>query len=102
MAKVLSKFSQKEISYAFKSARCVYKEKRLTVLSAKRQCDFARILIVTPRSVGNAPQRNKLRRQLKAIFYENKLYNGSSDYIVLLKPKATTLTFSGLRTILTN
>ena len=35
---------------------------------------YAKILIVTPKKIGSAPVRNLLKRRLKSIFYEEKLY----------------------------
>jgi len=97
----LSKFTQAEIILAFERARCLHKTTGLTLLRAPRQADYARILIVTPRAAGSAPERNKLRRQLKALFYEHGLYHGVFDYIAIFKKGAAQLSFETLKKILT-
>ena len=60
-----------------KSARLVHRQAELDIRSLPRDSDSSRlpgrILIITPRKVGNAPQRNLLRRRLKAIFREEKI-----------------------------
>jgi ribonuclease P protein component len=99
VARSLSRFTKTEIHTAFKLARCCYKIPCLSVLQAPKQALHARILIITPRAVGTAPERNKLRRQLKAIFYEQKLYEGNVDLIALFKKGASDLSFDKLKQI---
>ena len=70
IAKKISKFTQREIDYLFQHARRVIKTKECTILLALRQGTFGRVLIVASLKVGNAPQRNLLRRRLKSIVYE--------------------------------
>lgn len=57
---------------------------------------FGRLLIVVPRKVGNAVVRNRLRRQIKAIFWEHELYQKPCDSILLVYQQATNLSFSEL------
>ena len=96
----LTQFSKGEIDRAFASAKRVVKHPGLTLLSAPKQGDFARILIVVSRKVGTAPQRNKLRRQIKTIFFEDKMFEGERDLIALLRAPATELTFDELKKLL--
>lgn len=62
--------------------------------------DYGRLLVVTPRAVGTAPQRNKIRRRLKAIFYENKLFERPFDYAIIIRKEATQLPFDSLEEII--
>ena len=96
IAREMTRFSKKEIEQIFKKARRVVQQDGFTFLLAPRLKDFGRILIITSRKVGNAPVRNKLRRQLKSIFYEKKLYEQDWDWIILTKPESTKLSFSQL------
>ncbi|MCA9769792.1 ribonuclease P protein component [Candidatus Dependentiae bacterium] len=98
--KNLSRFTKKEIKQFFSSARATYKSPELTILVRQKTDSHARILIVASRKVGNAPQRNKLKRQLRAIFYEEKLFQGNLDCAVLLRKKAQELLFKQLKEIL--
>jgi len=96
----LSQFTKKDIDQIFKRASAAFKNELITILVAPRQKAFARILIITPRTVGSAPERNKLRRQFKAIFYEQKLYEGSADHVVILKKGAQELSFDTYKNLL--
>jgi ribonuclease P protein component len=50
--------------------------------------------------VGNAPERNLLRRQLKAIFYEEKLFERGFECIIILRKEAVPLSFAQLKELL--
>lgn len=79
-------FSSAEVSTLFQTAQRVVRHPILDLLvSPKDQDQHARILVVTPRRIGTAPARNKIRRQLKAIFYEEKLFEQPYDCVVIIK-----------------
>ncbi|HLJ30979.1 MAG TPA: ribonuclease P protein component, partial [Candidatus Babeliales bacterium] len=81
--------------------RRIVRNQFCTILVAPRQNpEYARILIVLARAVGNAPERNLLRRRIKAIFYEEKLFAGNVDYVVIVYKKMVTLPFDQLRILL--
>jgi ribonuclease P protein component len=50
--------------------------------------------------VGNAPERNKIRRQIKSIFYEEKLFELSYDYVIIVYKQILRLSFQELKTLL--
>jgi ribonuclease P protein component len=93
-------FSRTEIRNFFSSARCILKTTELTFLTAPSPHSHGRLLVVTPRAVGTAPQRNKIRRRLKALFYENNLLAGQQDYAIIVRQKATQLSFSELSSMI--
>ena len=93
----LSKFSKKETSDLFKQARAVVRGQYFTLLVAPKTEKFGRILLVVPRRVGTAPERNKLKRQLRSIFYEEKLFEHEYDCIIIFKKAATGLSFDKLK-----
>lgn len=97
IARAITQFTKQEIDTLFKTARRVHAQSGITILRAPRQGTIGRILIVIPKKVGNAPTRNKLRRQLKALFYEHKLYEKEFDWIALLRPNAHQLSFKQLQ-----
>jgi ribonuclease P protein component len=100
MAKLIRKitqFSPSEIDSLWKQARRVVRHAGLHLLKAPRSGSLGRILMVIPKRIGDAPTRNKLRRQLRHIFYENKLFNGDSDWIVIARPGADKITFATLQ-----
>lgn len=98
--KKISQFSKSEIDVAFKRAHGVLKHDGLTVLCAPAQKEYGRILIIASKKVGNAPQRNRLRRQFKNIFFENKLWETKQDTIVILRAAAKDIPFAFLQEFL--
>jgi ribonuclease P protein component len=69
-------------------------------LLAPAQADFARVLIIASRKVGNAPERNLMRRRIKSIFYEEKLYDQKFDCAIILQKKSLDLTFDQLKELI--
>ena len=64
----MSSFKKSEIRMLFKTARTVYHQNGLTIKQAPKNGEHARILIVTPRKSGNAPERNLIRTKIKKYF----------------------------------
>ncbi len=96
----ITRFTKKEIDKLFATAQRRVKSPALIILLGPRQKDFGRILIIASRKVGNAPERNKVRRRLKSIFYEEKLYEAPYDCIVIVKKEAVILSFKALKKLL--
>jgi len=110
IAKNLSTFTNTEVTEILKKAKRALKHPGLDILChpSPSALNHGRILVVTSRKVGPAVQRNLIRRRLKAIFYEEKLYEQKWDYICIIKPvfsepakkACITLTFEQLKEIL--
>jgi ribonuclease P protein component len=104
IAKKLSKWTQQEIKQFFATAKAAIKIKELTILVSSSPLSttqsFHKLLITTPRKIGSAPQRNKLRRQLKSIFYQEKLYAQGKHIAVLLRSGAPEISFEQLKSML--
>lgn len=100
IVKKISKFTKREIDTLFKDARRVVKNQFCTILLAPRQKEFGRVLIIASRKVGNAPERNLVRRRIKSIFYEEKLFERPFDCVVIVYKKAVTLPFDQLKDLL--
>jgi len=99
-AEHISRFSRKEIDTLFANNIAVYKSKELVILQAPCSFSTSRILLITSRKVGNAPERNKLRRQGRAIFYEEQLYKLQHHCVIIFKAPAKSLSFAQFKTIL--
>lgn len=93
-------FTPKEIQDLFRTARRIVKDSSCDFLIAPRQASQARLLVITSRKVGNAPERNKVRRRLKAIFYEEKLFERSFDCIIIVKKAGALLPFDQWKQLL--
>ncbi len=96
----MNSFTQQEIRKLFKVARRVVKQSGLDILVAPKMGPEGRLLVVTPRRVGDAPQRNKIRRRLKAIFHEEQLLDAGFDCVVIVKEGGKDLTFDQLKNLL--
>jgi len=99
-AKLLSKFGKKELDHFFAIAKCAKKNQAFTFLTAPSHCPFGRILIVASRKYGNAPERNKLRRRLKAIYLEHELYKHLVDLAVIARPTGKKYDYAQLTALL--
>lgn len=93
-----SSFTKKEIEKLYKGAK--FRTEWFDVIFSPKNKDFARILIVTSKKIGNAPKRNKLKRRIRSIFFEEKLFNSGSDCIFIAKKLAINLTFKELKDLL--
>lgn len=100
IARAITQFSELEIQELFRRARTVFKKPSLEIRRVGTQSEFGRILIVIPRIVGTAPQRNLIRRRFKALFYQGKWYEKKQDLIVLVRKGATQLSYQDLEQII--
>lgn len=88
--------TKKDIRALFSRAKRILRTPGLDILLAKTLHPQGHIIVVTPRHVGNAPERNKVRRRLKAIFYERRLFEQPYDVIVIIKKDGTQLSYNSL------
>ncbi len=100
-AAIISTFSEKEVRQLFAAARRVTADPIIEVRRAPMLGKHGRILIVVPKKVGNAPTRNRFKRRIRAIFYQEQLYTRGYDCIVLARPGAAALSFAQLKHLLT-
>jgi len=98
--KQISRFTKQEVSEMFKKARRALRHPGLDILCAKARKKVGRILVITSAKVGTSPQRNKIRRQLKSIFFEEKLFELGLDCVVIIKKPGVDLSFDQLRDLL--
>lgn len=81
----LSHFTRWEVAHLFRTSRRVLRHEICDVLLAREHTPSGRLLVVTSARTGNAVQRNKIRRRLKAIFYEEKYFERGYDCIIVIK-----------------
>ena len=93
----LSKFSKKELDSFFKQAKRVYKDQAFTILVVPKKEEFAKVLIVVPRKYGNSPQRNLIKRRIRAIFREEKLYEKPYNSAFIIRPEGKKYSFADLK-----
>ena len=96
----LFSFSKKEIQSSSKDAKLKDKILGLKLLQAPCQQDHGKILVIIPKATGKAHERNKLKRQIKAIFYEEKLFQNPISSILIVYKEAKSLSFDEIKAFL--
>jgi ribonuclease P protein component len=99
-AQRMSRFSPREVRTVFAQGKRYTFDPGLTFIIAPRLGNKGRLLVITPRKLGNAIERNTLRRRLKAAFFELGLYTSSFDCLVLARRKAVALPYQLLKNLL--
>lgn len=98
--KKLFSFKKKEIDQAFSHAKFHAKMPGFKLLKSFSTDDFGKLLIIIPGAAGKAHERNLVRRQIKSIFYEEKLYQNRHIFILLVYRQALELGFEEIKTFL--
>ncbi len=104
--KKLFSFKKKEIDQAFSHAKFHAKMPGFKLLKSFSTEDFGtaeglgKILIIIPAAAGKAHDRNLIRRQIKSIFYEEKLYQNQHVFILLVYRQAIDLSFEEIKNFL--
>jgi len=99
--KRLFTFSPQEISNAFKKAhlkRFFHGLKLLeSPIETTAQVPHGKLLVVISSLSGKAHDRNRVRRHLKALFYEEKLYQKPSFWIIIVQKAGMSFDFDTLK-----
>jgi len=98
--KRLPRFTKQEVSHMFRKARRSLRHPGLDIMCAPAVHQAGRILVITSRRVGPASQRNRVRRRLKAIFHEEKLFERGFDCMAIIKKPGVDLSFDELKELL--
>jgi ribonuclease P protein component len=93
-------FTPQEIRSLFRTTTVVIKTAILEIKKRPVALSYGRFLIVVPRRAGSAVERNKLRRRLKTLFYEEKLYDRGFDLLLFAQKGAASLSFETLKELL--
>jgi ribonuclease P protein component len=95
--KSISRFDKREIETLFSIAKKTAYSLMWDIRFAKAETQPGRILIIASKKVGTAPQRNKIKRQIKSIFYEEKLYQLGYTFICIVKRPLIEKSFDFIR-----
>lgn len=104
--KKLFSFSKKEIDHFWPKTTLKKRTLGLKLLQAASDqpktepAQPGKLLIVTPRRMGKACQRNRLRRQVKEIFFQEKLFEKPVISILIAGSNAVNLNFDELKKFL--
>lgn len=99
-AQKITKFTQKELDLFFQNAKTAKKNQAFTILTKATTKPHGRLLVIASAKYGNSPTRNLLRRRLKAIFHEEKLFERGLDCIVIARPTGKLYEFDDLKKLL--
>ncbi len=99
-SRFITAFKKSEIDQLFKAVTFRIQKSGLDIRLVPASGQLNRILIIIPKKFGTAPERNRLKRRLKAIFYEEKLYTLPYTVIIIAHRQAQALTFAELKNIL--
>lgn len=100
---LLTKFKKAEVDTLFKNARIAAKTSYATLLVGATTKEYGRLLLMISKKTGNAPQRNKLRRRLKDIFYKEQLFLCKKEWVFIAKSKDINhLSFDDLKLFMKN
>ncbi|MCK4517237.1 ribonuclease P protein component [Candidatus Babeliales bacterium] len=98
--KKLFSFKKKEIDQAFSHAKFHAKMPGFKLLKSFSTEDFGTAEGLGPAAAGKAHDRNLIRRQIKSIFYEEKLYQNQHVFILLVYRQAIDLSFEEIKNFL--
>lgn len=99
VARTLSRFASTEVKTILKRGKRVLKTPTTDIIVSPKMHEFGRILVITPKRIGKASQRNKVRRRIKALFFEEKLYEKGVDCIAIIKKEGIETPFDELKAI---
>ena len=94
----ISLWKKDERLKALSQARPIFRSPRFDIRTLPKQGSIARIIVITPKKVGSAPYRNLLKRRIRSIFYQEKMYESTYDWIVFFRPSQSMLTYEELHT----
>jgi len=104
--RALYSFSQKEIALFFSQSSFLAQIQGIKLLIERNpapeqeKLEHGKLLIIVSRKVGKACIRNKLRRQLRAIYYEQGLAALPLRIAIITYPQAKDCSFEELQTFL--
>lgn len=100
----IKRFKSTDRTLLLTQARLLLRQDELDLRVLDRRADSSflcgRILIITPRKIGTAPQRNKLRRRFAALFFEEGFYKKPYDIVIYARKKSIDIPFDCLKKLL--
>lgn len=95
----ITKLSRREIEHAFSQAIKVESNTYFTMLRADPLFEYkeGKILILIPKKVGSAPQRNKLRRRIKEIARKAEIEKKVYVWIIIARKENRNFEFQRLK-----
>ncbi len=99
-SRAVSSFTAREIASLLKQVRHIFTNPQLTIKAGLKNGAHSKILVVTPKKMGTAPMRNLIKRRLKSLFYEEKLFQSPFDIVIYCKKGAELIPYADLKILL--
>jgi ribonuclease P protein component len=99
IARRITQWSNDEVGVVLKASYRLLSGKACDIRVAKTTHDIGRLLLIVSRKTGNAPDRNRFKRRVKSIFYQEKLYTKGFDWIIFAKKAGMNAEYPELKTI---
>lgn len=93
------RFTRSEITAFLLVAKRIARFPELDCIAAPAHKGQGRLLIITPKRIGTAPERNTVRRRLKAVFQSEHLYECGYDYGIIVKKAGANTSSARLKEI---
>lgn len=96
VARTLYHFEPSEVKTILKRGKRVLKTPTCDIIVLAKAHEHGRILVITPKRIGKASKRNKVRRRIKALFFEQKFYERGYDCVAIIKKEGIDTPFDEL------
>lgn len=99
----LFNFTRQEIDSTFNTVCKKHYNQGLKLLESpftSTTLTHGKLLVIIPRTSGKAHDRNKFKRQARAIFYENNLHLKKSSWILLVRKGGLDISYDNLKKFL--
>ncbi len=100
IARQITSWRRPEIELLFKKSYRAFTSPAFDVRLARTSDIIGKILVITPRKTGSAPERNRFRRRVKAIFYQEKLYQRGYHWVIFAKKGGLAASFQSIKALM--
>ena len=92
--------TQTEIKKIFNRARRILKHPGLDLLIAPSKESPGKLFVITPARIGNAVQRNTIRRKIKELYRRENLDQKGFDFVIFVKKVGTAMSSDQLKLVI--
>lgn len=100
IARRITQWTNDEVGVVLKASYRLYRGNPCDIRVAKTNRDIAKLLLIVSRKTGNAPDRNRFKRRMKSIFYQEKLYTKGFDWVIFAKKDGLKTDYQELKALM--
>lgn len=86
----------KSVDAAFQNSKIIARNTYYSLRVTAPKSESGKLLVISSKKTGNAVTRNLIKRRLKSIFSQKKIYLLNRDVIIICNKQITTLAFQDL------